>query len=496
MTALDIPAPSGSITLNPLRWRRWWLGMDRNEAVLSWAQSGLGQGVIFVVFTSLMFLMPEIRNKHAALVAIALLGCAVFPARRMLLLTAVGVGYFLLRPLKQVAHYTYFDEIVASFGSSLPSMFVSVAFGLVFMGFAYLLIQNQTSRKIEFIARRPIQFMLMLGAGLAAMTIIVPDTSPVYTFAWISLGYLSGSFFFLGYTLLDSRSKSALPKYQQLGFLRPAWAGGSVPFKGPNFFRKFEAKTPTDLAVTRLKGLKLIVWATLLFWTWQIGFNWFIRDTLGLPELEAAISASAHGTDYSTALRWAILSVGFIGQIIIFGAYIHLFVAIIRMLGFNVPRGMAKPLASRTMSEFWSRYLFYFKEILADFFFFPTFQRYFKKHPRLRMAFATFMAAFVGNILFDFISNSPSFAINGFLATAIGFQSYTIYAAALTTGLIWAQLYQTPPRPENGWFRYDVLPRVQVILFYCLLQVFDDSSGDIPVGERITYFLSLFGVQA
>ncbi|MCY0149672.1 hypothetical protein OEG84_18645 [Hoeflea sp. G2-23] len=495
MTSLDITTSPGPITFNPLRWRRWWLDIDRNEAAQRWAQTGLGQGLLHFGFIALMFLLPVIRTKHAALVAIALVLCAVFPARRMLLLTAVGAVYFLLKPLKQEAHYTYFDELVSSSYLSLPSTFGFAIFGLVFMAFAYLLIHNQTSRNIEFIARRPIQFMLALGAGLAAMTIAVPDQHPAFSIAWVSLGYLSGSFFFLGYILLDSRSKTALPVHQQLGFLRPVWAAGSVPLKGPAFFRKFEAKTPTDMAITRLKALKLVVWATILFWIWEIGFNWFVHGALELPHLEAMISATANGASETAVLRWTVLAADFLGQIVVFGASIHLFIAVIRMVGFNVPRGMAKPLASRTMSEFWSRYLFYFKEILADFFFYPTFQRCFKKYPRLRMAFATFMAAFVGNMLFDFISDSPSFAIAGFWETVRGYSSYAIYAGALTTGLIWSQLYQKKPSAEDGWFRYDVLPRVQVILFYGLLQVFDDSSGMVPVGERIYFFLSLFGVH-
>lgn len=491
MTSVDISSAPTGISLNPLNWRRAWLGMDRSEAVQLWAQTAQGQIILHLAFAAILFTNPLIRTNQAALLGIALVLCALFPARRMMLLSVLGTAYFLLKPFKQEPFYHHFSEIWAGMGANLPGTVGFVGFGLVFLAFAFVMVINQTNRKVEMIARYPIRFLLALGSLLAAATVLIPQSHTAFSASWIFLSYLTGSFFFLGYVLLDSRSKSALPPHQQLGFVRPVWGYGHVPLKGPAFLQKFEAKTATDLAVTRLKAIKLAVWAVILYWFCEIVFNRVLFGALELPRLEVAIAA---GAVEAPLTRWMILAADFLAQIIIFGASIHIFVAVIRMLGFNIPRGMARPLSSRTMSEFWARYLFYFKEILADFFFYPTFQRYFKKYPKLRLAFATFMAAFVGNVLFDLISDSPSFAINGFWQTIEGFYSYTIYAAALTAGLIWSQIAQRKPDPRDGWLRYDVIPRVQVLLFYGLLQVFDDSSGAVPVGERIDFFFSLFGV--
>lgn len=491
MTSIGLPAAPTGPTLNPLRWRQAWLGMDRNETVQRWAQSVQGQLILHATFAAILFTLPLVRTKQAALIAIALGLCVLFPARRMMLLSVLGTAYFLLKPFKQEPFYHHFSEIWADIGANLPGTVGFIGFGLVFLAFAFVMVINQTSRKVEMIARYPIRFLLALGSLLAAATVLLPQSHAAFSASWIFLSYLTGSFFFLGYVLLDSRSKSALPPHQQLGFVRPVWGYGHVPLKGPAFLQKFEAKTATDLAITRLKAIKLAVWAVILYWFCEIVFNRVLFGALELPRLEVAIAA---GAVEAPLTRWMILAADFLAQIIIFGASIHIFVAVIRMLGFNIPRGMARPLSSRTMSEFWARYLFYFKEILADFFFYPTFQRYFKKYPKLRLAFATFMAAFVGNVLFDLISDSPSFAIKGFWQTIEAFYSYTIYAAALTAGLIWSQIAQKKPDPRDGWLRYDVIPRVQVLLFYGLLQVFDDSSGAVPVGERIDFFFSLFGV--
>lgn len=494
MTLLDAFQPNSYGTFNPLTWRKKWLGMDKNESVLRWAQTLWGQVVLHSGFIGLLMLMPVVREKHFILIAFTLLLCAVFPAWRMIALTGVGAVFFLLRPLKQEQHYTFFGELWNSFGMMLPADALFIGFGLIFVVFAFLLIRNQTSRKIGPIAKHPVWFMLLLAAALSAMTVLVPQSHPLFSMSWISLAYLSGSFFFVGYILLDARSKTALPSYQQIGFLRPVWAYGSVPLKGPSFFRKFEAKTNTELATTRLKALKLLVWAAILSCVSEFLFNLTLFGHLDIPHLEAAIPAIAAGAEVPLGSRWLILSVSFLSELVAFAASIHVFVSVIRMAGFGIPRGMAKPLSSRTMSEFWSRYLFYFKELLADFFFYPTFQRFFKNHPRLRLAFATFMAAFVGNIVFDLISDSPGFAINGFMETIQNFYSYTIYAGALTVGLIWSQLAQRRTTAKDGWLRHNVVPRVQVILFFALIQVFDNNDGLVPVGDRISFLISLFGV--
>ena len=48
-----------------------------------------------------------------------------------------------------------------------------------------------------------------------------------------------------------------------------------------------------------------------------------------------------------------------------------------------------------TVVGFWNRYYYYFKEIMVDFFFFPTFVSWFRKRPVLRLFAAVFMAVAV-----------------------------------------------------------------------------------------------------
>ncbi len=80
----------------------------------------------------------------------------------------------------------------------------------------------------------------------------------------------------------------------------------------------------------------------------------------------------------------------------------HIIIATCRMAGFKALRNTWSPLQSKTIAEFWNRYYYYFKELLVEFFFYPTFLRFFKTKPRLRMFMATMAAAGLGNMLYHF----------------------------------------------------------------------------------------------
>ncbi|MCR9122376.1 MAG: hypothetical protein NXH91_08880 [Phyllobacteriaceae bacterium] len=497
-----VVAPEGGArptpTINPLAWRRWWLGIDCNDRVIAWAQTLTGQAMIHVILLTCLALMPVIRLNHVALIAVSLFLCWVFPHRRMMVVALMGTTYFLLRPFKHGQLYDYFDQTPLAgmtAWASLPADLLLLPFGLVFLVFAFAMMWNHTHKRVRFVSDYPLLSMTGLGVLLTSLTVMMPQNQFVFLPAWLALSYLTSTFFFLGYVLIDMRSKTPLPLSLRLGFMRPFWAGFFTPIKGPAYFVKFEANSDRDLAVSRLKGLKLIVWASILFFIWEWGFQRLIYGHLAFPKLDVLIAAVAAGDTVYLGMRWAAVGVDFMAMVIMMGAAMHAIVAAVRVAGFAIPRGMVRPLASRTIAEFWGRYLFYFKEMLVDFFFYPAFRRYFKNSPRLRMAFATFCAAFIGNVFFDFFHALPLIAISDSQVIWQGFVSYCVYAGILTAGIIWSQQFQRAPKPEHGWFRYNVLPRMQVIVFFALLQVVDDSLAVVPIGERLSYLIGLFGVS-
>ena len=65
---------------------------------------------------------------------------------------------------------------------------------------------------------------------------------------------------FIAYALTDKNSKPAKELTLELTAFRPLWGSTNTPFpKGAAYLRRIEAKTPEQLAVVQLKGLKLLV---------------------------------------------------------------------------------------------------------------------------------------------------------------------------------------------------------------------------------------------
>src|SRR3546814_20836366 len=77
-----------------------------------------------------------------------------------------------------------------------------------------------------------------------------------------------------------------------------------------------------------------------------------------------------------------------------------------------------------------------------------SYVRCFKRHPRLRIAFATFMAAGVGNFFFHFILQSITIAEHGLVEALIRAQTYAFYCTVLVAGIVISQLRAQRPDPN------------------------------------------------
>ncbi|MET0748837.1 MAG: hypothetical protein ABWY49_11675, partial [Rhizobium sp.] len=266
------------------------------------------------------------------------------------------------------------------------------------------------------------------------------------------------------------------------------------PGKGAAYLQKFEAKDEAGLAVSSLKALKLLVWAVILIGL-RIGLTRLVYGSMGLPTLGQSLQAYGAGMPIPFYENWLVLIARYLLDIAALACWSHVAVAVLRMAGYAIPRNVVRPLSSRTLAEFWNRYYFYFKELLVDFFFFPAFLRYFKKQPKLRLAFATLCAACFGNCLLHFTWNLDLTLNYGLLGALQRFESYGVYSLLLAAGLIVSQLRKAKPRPQDGFVRYDVVPRLGVGLFFCLIAVFDETPQLFTMHDRIGFFFSLFGVM-
>ncbi len=474
--------------------RQSWLAIDKNARAVAFAQTAAGKAALCLAFVALLALGQQVSTVVVALVTLTLLGCMFFPAHKLAFMAASGTFYFLLRPFRTEQQIALVERVYPMEWAitGLPGVPIYLPMTLLVLVAGYAAVRLVQVRADSWPAKRPVlTLLLLLGTGLAA-GMALPAGTAAHGLIWAIQCIFAASFFFLAYMLSEARNKDGITALERTGFIRPFWSGGSMPVKGPSYFRKFEAKTPAELAALHWRGLKLILWATILALALKAG-NMLGYDWAGLPNLQQAIAATANGNEPGIAMAWLILFKTFILTALWLAAALHTVVAIIRMCGFGIPRGMARPFSSRTIAEFWNRFFFYFKELLVDFFFYPAFVRFFKKQPKLRIAFATFCAAFVGNVLFSIISQINLFAEKSFVDALWTFDSYVVYALALTIALIVSQLRGHKPRPEMGFIRYQVTPRIAVLGFFIVAQIFSDESAQTTLAERAGFLTYLLG---
>ena len=172
----------------------------------------------------------------------------------------------------------------------------------------------------------------------------------------------------------------------------PIWGGSNTPTgKGYDYFRQTRADAPEEIAASQLAGLKLIG----LAWIWtgvRALMNAVVRGDaaphmttflggwhLGIPTLWRCHRGHGHGR-VGRRERSASLGIDLI-------FVVTLRAAIARdtwpsascvSSGSRCFATFTGPLLSTTLVEFWNRFNYYFKELLVDFFFFPTFLKAFK----------------------------------------------------------------------------------------------------------------------
>lgn len=491
----DAAAALGTPAGGPLAWRRAWLGMDRNPAALAFAATPAGAVMLHAAFLLALASSNQISATSITLISLTLFACALWPARRLAAVAVSGIVYLLLRPFRYEQQRAFVERTqeAAPELAELSHLAVQAPVVLGFIAICGLALRLHRRFRTTFFGRRPVvgQFAA-LGFLLALGLLLEPDTVG-HALLWTFIAIYSGAFFFLAYAFADQRGKDETPTLQRLGFLRPFWGGPSIPFKGLTYLRTFEAKTPEALAATRLKALKLIVWAVLLVAANAILSRLFY-EVADWPTLNVAVTLTAEGRPLPALAGWDVVFKNFVFTMLTVGAFWHAMVAVIRMAGFCIPRNMARPLTARTLAEFWNRYLFYFKEVLVDFFFFPAFTRWFKNHPRLRIACATFCAACIGNVLFSLVAQAHLVAEHGVVGTLLRFESYIFYAVVLAVALVISQLRKRKPRPEDGFLRYSVIPRIGLIGFFALIQIFADETGHLGLSQRLDFAVSLIGL--
>ncbi len=222
-------------------------------------------------------------------------------------------------------------------------------------------------------------------------------------------------------------------------------------------------------------------------------FNKIVFSYFSVPTFDDAFKKQIAGTPYSIAQSWGSLIASFFETLIRLTIWGNSVIACARMAGFNLLRNTYKPLQSKTIAEFWNRYLFYFKDLLVTFFFYPTFLRCFKGNKQLRVIFATFMAASVGNLIYHFMRKIEFISVLGIKGMLLSMQTYAVYTLLLTAGIVISQLKTRKP-VNNSFFRNYFLSPFCIISFFCFVHIFDDMEFEHSLVDAFAFLCHLFGL--
>ena len=342
---------------------------------------------------------------------------------------------------------------------------------------------------------------------------------------WAFLAIFGKFFWFTCYSLKECRASSQLPLPLQFGQYLPFWEPTLIPFpKGSGYLRKIAAKNAEEFAICQTKGLKLLLWALWL----KIFFNIihitlygyaellsgrlqikrdlnvvqlfhdgnYILDLVSLPfsgtlpYYETAFKLATSGVPLAWHMNWLALVADFLCVLLYVAFTTHVVIAVIRMCGFNALRNTYRPFASKTIAEFWNRYFYYFKELLVEFFFYPAFFIFFKKHPQLRMYMATMAAAFFGNFLFHFMRDIWFIVELGFFKALAAFHTYFVFTFILGNVIFLSQWLNQEGRQRKAGPVSRFFAPIRVLGFYCLLTIFVDFRRE-SISDNFTFLLSL-----
>ena len=365
--------------------------------VVSFFDHRLGRVALVMLFAIILFLMNtawwpvthDMAFSWAPFVIVTLALTTLLPVYRWAIISTASVlGVFVL---------PWFAGVTDSVAPLWLTPLIIVLTMLFCM--SYLLLTHY--RRSSVLGRYPIACLLVFFVmALFFVSYLLSGTAK--SVAWTALAVLSTYLWYLSYGLLATKKFAASASCWHVLSYCPFWGGTSTPFpKGRAYLETIACQEVSALTQCQLRGLYLLLLAAL----WRVVLSFLIQwhSARDLPFIGAVLQQMPAYQHQPSGFFWQVLCFHFLYQTMSFAMNGHIIISIVRMSGFNAARNMDNPFFATSISDFWNRYYYYFKELLVDLFFFPTYFRCFKKQPVLRLAFATLMAAGVGNALYHFL---------------------------------------------------------------------------------------------
>lgn len=470
--------------------------LEEHPGLLRWAQKPLGKLVLLVVFGwffQSVYSANQVlgRNSWPQIMAAVTVSALAGRYRRQAL-AVTTLALLCLAP--DWFPSVWLNKLCQR--ENLPEEVLNMLRPLALAGTGALTIGLVVARRKlphSWLARWPVLTLLAGYFGLVALACSpwLSGGARVFCFSWVWA--LSAYLWYIAYALRDARSQPGSPLWFQLASFHPFFSGTSIPIGlGAANLRQREARNSEELAVTQWKALKLVIWCWLMAQLEQIMIGW--RGELGLLDIQVLIRQQLDGTAfYSRSTCWASLLYSFFESIVGALALGNLLVACARMGGFRLLQQTYKPLAARSVADYWNRISYYYKQLVVELFFFPCYLTCAKRYPRLRQALAIFMAAGVGNLLYHFRSLLPLVARHGLMQTLWGMRTYACYCLILCSGLWLSQLRSASSTASPGLFQR-LLTFTRIVLFFSLLSLFDQLYTPHSPSQRLAFLGYLCGL--
>jgi len=430
---------------------------------------------------SLMLLWHEVT----LLMPVALALVMIFPQQRRLLLSIVAVAVLA-------------ERFLGVPGMSWMYIAAGVLAGIVCLYVFFRWVQQ--FERWPGVARRHPLILLHIGIWIA----LILSTNP-----WFGiLGLVPFMAWRLSYMVMQgSRGKLAGTKFtDHLFYMFPVYGGTATPYgKGMEYLSRHEALDATAFARSQLAGIKLLVLSAVWFFLLDLmnlvffGASvpyltlWPETWALDLPRVNRVL---ADGLDAGGIQGWALIYLELIRATLSLAAKGHIIVGCLRLLGFNVFRNTYKPLLAQSILEFWNRFYYYFKELMVEFFFYPTYLKLRNISPSARMFTAIFTAAFLGN-MYHHILNQPDTVTAwdpGLFWSVWGPRFVYCFLLALGVGVSMVRQQKLRQSAVEA-SRLVKLRRIAgVWTFYGIIQIWNIKSTEVSIADCTRFFLSLFGL--
>ena len=130
--------------------------------------------------------------------------------------------------------------------------------------------------------------------------------------------------------------------------------------------------------------------------------------------------------------------------------------------------------------------------MLVTFLFFPTYLRWFRRHPRFRIFFATMAAAGFGNYIYHFLHYDRNIYEHGLWRAFVDYHPYAVYTLFLGLGIGISQARAHGAKRDRPKGLRKLAAIMGVMLFFCLMSVFDEGSTMRRMSDYWAYWSGLF----